>query len=1191
MSISKKIFKWIAWGLISLFVVLVATVLVGRFYISPRIDQWRPQLVQWLQKNVHPSFQIGQMDLDWHYWTPSLSFQKVGLGLDNELATVGDLSIELDTFSLLKMQPTAKSVLAKEATVIIERNAAGEILVGGKVLSTQDDTLKAQTPLQQESVASLLSPWLAWGFERLPQDIRVEQGHIIWRDHYQEQRPDLSLAPVDFHASHNQQQLQAQLSIGLTEMPDSAVKLQADFNRKGNGGLQVSWKNWQPQYFKKWVHFPLFMKKGVIEEARADFTFEQIELKDFSTHWVLNDFVFLEQNNEDNGLILQGDKIAMSIASDTGLEHPYRFDIDTNNLHVQANDFFRHPMDFNHVQMQGQYRLNDHQKTSLQFDVFKATLPYGSFEVSGSWDAVPDSDNGKVQLQGLIHRMELNKLPYYLPKALSAESLDWLEKAFLKGYVENARVKVEGNVDHIPFGLRPESGDFQIQGPVKDVALHYHQFPAKDNTYWPDILVPTADVDFNRQTISIRGNSLQLDPKYGLSSIQASDAEVHVRNIEKNAVVDIRTRIKATGDSFLKFYRQSPLRPILSQALDKSQMSGQVDGQLQIHIPITHPEDTQVDSRFDLQQASFQFTPDHPAITQASGRLKITEKNIQLEGVQGRLLGGQTQLKGGIGAKGDRLSIQGVVTAQGVYEYLPLAGIKKRLTGQTAYTADFDFLGGDYIDLTVNSQLKGLGLALPQELSKSVDQSIPLTVTLKAPRNGQAEQLHIDYKNAWLQVLLERADRSKKQFNRGVIAVNTPATLPPNQMKLAVQSGQWDVMTWLDFVDEFTPPKTTNESHSLFPAMRYLQVDADRLSLFGAYVDKVSLLGERQGNDWVFNANATDTRGKVVLTLGKNAIDKIRLDVNRFNLKFLDKEKATEHQPTRVDLPAIEGVVRQFLLADKNIGRIEIKSEKRNKDSWHLNQLSLSNQVGSLYATGDLRSQGQQTAADIKFNANALDLGKFLGFFWNDGLLRAGKGQINARVQTADISDFSLKGLQLSGDMQLNNGSLLKVNSGAIKALALISLQSLSNLSNLANSTPSAFSKGLAFDYLRSNFELKNQQLFIQDFRLNGPLVAIVAAGNTHLQTRQLNFQAAAIPKLEMSGAAVLAGVIVNPIVGLGAFLSQWLLSEPLNRALTAYFSVTGTWDNPLINDKPLPSEEELREKRKQQEIDNLYRN
>ena len=55
-----------------------------------------------------------------------------------------------------------------------------------------------------------------------------------------------------------------------------------------------------------------------------------------------------------------------------------------------------------------------------------------------------------------------------------------------------------------------------------------------------------------------------------------------------------------------------------------------------------------------------------------------------------------------------------------------------------------------------------------------------------------------------------------------------------------------------------------------------------------------------------------------------------------------------------------------------------------------------------------------------------------------------------------------------------------------------------------------------------------------------------------------------------MSGAAVLTGVLVNPAVGVAAFLSQWLLRSPMEQGLTQRFKVGGTLDEIKIDGVPI---------------------
>jgi len=54
------------------------------------------------------------------------------------------------------------------------------------------------------------------------------------------------------------------------------------------------------------------------------------------------------------------------------------------------------------------------------------------------------------------------------------------------------------------------------------------------------------------------------------------------------------------------------------------------------------------------------------------------------------------------------------------------------------------------------------------------------------------------------------------------------------------------------------------------------------------------------------------------------------------------------------------------------------------------------------------------------------------------------------------------------------------------------------------------------------------------------------------------------VPELN-AGSASLAYATVNPAVGLGAFVGQWLLREPLRQASAREFRVTGRWDAPKV--------------------------
>ena len=55
------------------------------------------------------------------------------------------------------------------------------------------------------------------------------------------------------------------------------------------------------------------------------------------------------------------------------------------------------------------------------------------------------------------------------------------------------------------------------------------------------------------------------------------------------------------------------------------------------------------------------------------------------------------------------------------------------------------------------------------------------------------------------------------------------------------------------------------------------------------------------------------------------------------------------------------------------------------------------------------------------------------------------------------------------------------------------------------------------------------------------------------------------LPQLNAGGASVVAGLAINPVVGLTTYLAQWLLSAPLSKAAVQEFAIDGSWSEPRV--------------------------
>jgi uncharacterized protein YhdP len=75
---------------------------------------------------------------------------------------------------------------------------------------------------------------------------------------------------------------------------------------------------------------------------------------------------------------------------------------------------------------------------------------------------------------------------------------------------------------------------------------------------------------------------------------------------------------------------------------------------------------------------------------------------------------------------------------------------------------------------------------------------------------------------------------------------------------------------------------------------------------------------------------------------------------------------------------------------------------------------------------------------------------------------------------------------------------------------------------------------------------------------------AVLMEGRADIARETQDLRVLVIPEIN-AGTASLAYAAINPALGLGTFVAQWLLRRPLIAASTREFRVTGSWADPKI--------------------------
>lgn len=178
-------------------------------------------------------------------------------------------------------------------------------------------------------------------------------------------------------------------------------------------------------------------------------------------------------------------------------------------------------------------------------------------------------------------------------------------------------------------------------------------------------------------------------------------------------------------------------------------------------------------------------------------------------------------------------------------------------------------------------------------------------------------------------------------------------------------------------------------------------------------------------------------------------------------------------------------------------------------------------------------------------------------------VVRGGKGRIEGHIGWMG-SPLSFHAPSLGGGLaiDLERGQFLRADPGIAKLLGVLSLQSLPR--RLALDFRDVFSEGFAFDFVRGNARITEGVAHTNNLQMKGVSAAVLMEGQADIVRETQDLTAVVIPELN-AGTASLVATVISPVTGLGTFLAQFLLRQPLQEAATRQFRITGSWSDPQV--------------------------
>jgi uncharacterized protein (TIGR02099 family) len=817
------------------------------------------------------------------------------------------------------------------------------------------------------------------------------------------------------------------------------------------------------------------------------------------------------------------------------------------------------------------------------------TLDFAGAGYSGQvrGETVLPADGGSpfMDMYATLNHVDVTAAKLFWPiDSMSPATINWLNRALVSGQLEQAQVLIHGNLADWPF--RHNEGRFEGRALISDLDLDY-------GTDWPH----GQSID---AVASFVNNGMLVEVSNGRSLGVAIDHAVALIPDFHDGLLDLNVKGHGSASSLMEFVRKSPVGRAQADTLAKMNLTGNGAFGLHLAFPLSHAADLELQGSAQLSDADLSAPDWNLKLDKLNGPIRFDAKgmlagplNVGFRGQPGTL---QVAVAGANSDPATTLSahLQGRYSvAEMVQDYPTLGWLGQLSEGRSAFDVGLTIEHAPASDalaqtVTVDSPLDGITLTLPAPLNKSAAATLPLHVSLSLPVAGSDLQLGL---GDVVRGRLRLSDGAQMPLAGTFVFGSTmPDALPVKGLRIRGQTPVLDVTGWVQTV--------AGGGSGDGPGLESIDVIADQASWFGGKLGKLQLRavprpdllsvdvdGSSMTGNFAVPTSDMDKRGVTArlkrLYWPKKDPDKVgdahksaTASTTEAGAVGVESAANSTANATASANPAKTGInpaalppfhlwVGDLRLGDARLGEARLETWPSAK-GMHIEQLRALSPKVQINASGDWNGTAENSQTHMRINFAAEDLGAMLGAFGFDGLVNGGK--------TSDRLDASWPGSPSALSLATMDGTLsIDVKDGRIpeatspgvgRLLGLVSLAELPR--RLTLDFGDVFGKGLAFDSIEGDFHLADGNATTDNLVIAGPSANISVTGRTGLRARDYDQEMRVVPHLGNS-LPLVGAVVGGPIGAAAGFAMQGLLGNGLNKAASARYRVTGSWDKPVM--------------------------
>ncbi len=760
----------------------------------------------------------------------------------------------------------------------------------------------------------------------------------------------------------------------------------------------------------------------------------------------------------------------------------------------------------------------------------------------------------------------------YLPLGMGKDARVYLSKAFDAGVIQNGQVHIKGDPNQVPFPDK-QQGEFSLTLPIAGAAFSPVPLLPNNQGTWSTFTNVNGSVAMTNSNLTVdiaKANYKQI----ALSTFHAEISNVSAKQLTLSVTG------KATGEAqqMLEYFYASPVGKRQAKMEQNLRVSGPVDIGLGLKVPLSNSADTNVDLKLTLPGNKAEWAG-IPPFENLKGSIRITEINPEFEDVSANFLGGSIKISSADqNSNKQNFKIAGDIQANFIKEYFAksarseLSSMLNAMNGSVKYDGALSF-NKQGSDSNIHFDLRNWSMNLPAPTRKLAGTSMAGDINVKTFSNDKTNPNRLSWSGKIGDLYSIQGALGRDDELRYSLGIGAAPNLPQQGFNLNLVSNELNLDAWQDFLGS---KKGSRSQEAEMSSSFQVTAQVKKLTLFERLWQDVNILANNKKNVWDIRLGSQQATGQIQYYESDKTHTSGLVSGRFAKLKIAEsipQPPAKANAPIKKALspesiPSLDISIDDLSWMKAQLGQVKIKT-KTSDNTLKIDSIQSNNPQGSSIINGQWSGSTKNTMnhSVLSIDMNVKDAGQIIAHWTPQKSIEGGQGKVTANMEW-DGSPFSPKFETLSGKVGINleKGRLLEVNTSGAKILDVLSLQSLFRFAtlDLQGSLGNIVTKGTPFNSINSNFDISNGVAQTQQFNMNLDQARVAMSGQINIPKQTQDLRITIFPTIDAT-AGSLAAFAINPIVGLGALVGQYLLTSQINRSLQSDYLVQGSWDDPEV--------------------------